>query len=269
MSPHILLVGCGKMGGALLGGWLDRGVAASQIQVIEPQRQFVQDFIDKGVSFHDAASELAADYQPDIVMFAVKPQSMDAVAPDYKKFAGTAVYLSIAAGKTVAYFTGKLGEDAAIVRTMPNTPAAVRCGVSVAFANPLVSDEAKQTCTDLLQAVGEVHWIDDENLLDPVTAVSGSGPAYVFLLAECMAKAGVEAGLPEDLAASLARATVAGSGELLKQSEESAATLRINVTSPGGTTEAALGILMADDGVEKLMTEAVAMATRRSKELAG
>ena len=256
MSPQILLIGCGKMGGALLGGWLDRGVEPSQI-------------IEAGVEFKNAAGDLEDTYTPDIVMFAVKPQSMDDVAPDYKKYAGTAVFLSIAAGKAIDYFTGQLGENAAIVRTMPNTPAAVRCGVTVACANALVPEDAKQVCTDLLEAVGDVHWVDDEALLDPVTAVSGSGPAYVFLLVECMAKAGVEAGLPEDLAASLARATVTGSGQLLSQSPETATTLRENVSSPGGTTVAALEVLMGADGVEKLMVEAVAAATRRSKELAG
>ena len=269
MALNILLVGWGKMGNALLGGWLDRGVASSQIRVVEPQQQFGQEFIDAGIAYHNTVADVEDGFAPNIIMFAVKPQSMDDVAPEYKSFVGQAVFLSIAAGKTVDYFTNKLGSDAAIVRTMPNTPAAVRSGVTVAFANSLVAEEDKRACTALLQAVGDVHWVDDEALLDPVTAVSGSGPAYVFLLVECLAKAGVEAGLPEELSAALARATITGSGDLLTQSPETATTLRENVSSPGGTTVAALDVLMGDQGMASLMVEAVAAATRRSKELAG
>ena len=181
--------------------------------------------------------------------------------------AGT-VFLSIAAGKTIGFFEGHLGREAAIVRAMPNTPAAIGRGISVLCANARASQAQRETCGALMQAAGEVAWVEEEALLDPVTAVSGSGPAYVFLLVEALAAAGVSAGLPEDLAMRLAGETVSGAGELLRRSGESAATLRHNVTSPGGTTQAALEVLMAEDGLQALMTRAVAAATRRSEELA-
>jgi len=190
------------------------------------------------------------------------------VAPPYARFADGAVFVSIAAGKTITNFEEMLGSDAAIIRIMPNTPAAIRRGISVACANASVSDAARDRVSCMLGAVGELAWIEDENLMDAVTAVSGSGPAYVFLLAECMAAAGIKAGLPEELAIALARATVSGSGELIRQSVETVGTLRQNVTSPGGTTEAALGVLMADDGLQKLMDTAIAAAAKRSEELA-
>jgi len=156
-----------------------------------------------------------------------------------------------------------------VVRAMPNTPAAVGRGMSVVYADPMASKDQRRDCAKLLEAVGRVAWVDDEELLHAVTAVSGSGPAYVFLLVECLARAGVEAGLPEALAAELAYTTVVGSAALLEGSEEPPGRLRENVTSPGGTTRAALDVLMADDGLQPLMTTAVAAAARRSRELAG
>jgi len=179
------------------------------------------------------------------------------------------VFLSIAAGKKLAFFQQMLG-DVAIVRAMPNTPAAVQAGITVCAPNAKVDAARRTVCQVLLEAVGDVAWVEDEGLMDAVTAVSGSGPAYVFLLAEVMAQAGAAAGLPPELATKLARATVWGSGQLLKASPESSEQLRINVTSPGGTTAAALAVLMAEgQGFAELMTEAVAAATRRGKELAG
>ena len=202
-------------------------------------------------------------------MLAVKPQSMDAVLPDLKRFADEgSVFLSIAAGKTLKYFASHLGSTAKVVRAMPNTPAAIGRGITVAVAAPRVSAAQRTVADALLRATGAVEWVDEESLMDAVTAVSGSGPAYVFLLAEELARAGVAAGLPDELATKLARATVAGSGELLHRSELDAATLRQNVTSPGGTTAAALDVLMGTDGLKQLMTRAVAAATARSKELA-
>jgi pyrroline-5-carboxylate reductase len=180
------------------------------------------------------------------------------------------VFLSIAAGKTLGYFAARLGHAAKIVRSMPNTPAAVRQGITVATAAASVTAAEKTRCHALLEAVGQVLWADDEALMDPVTALSGSGPAYVFLLVEAMAEAGVKAGLPADMAMQLARATVVGSGELLKQSPEPASQLRVNVTSPGGTTAAALQVLMATtDGIQPVFDKALAAASHRSKELAG
>jgi len=269
MTDGILLIGCGKMGGALLAGWLERGVAPGQVTVVEPHAG--DDIAARhGVTVVGAADGLSRDAAPAVVAFAVKPQSMDEVAPAYRRFAGPGtVFLSIAAGRTIASFERLLGAEAAIVRTMPNTPASVGRGITVACANPNVSENQRARCQELLEAVGEVAWVADEALLDAVTAVSGSGPAYVFLLIECLAKAGEAAGLDGALAARLARATVSGSGELARLSEDAAAVLRQNVTSPGGTTEAALKVLMGDDALCRLMTDAVAAATRRSRELAG
>jgi pyrroline-5-carboxylate reductase len=261
---RILLVGGGKMGSAMLAGWLDRGTAAADIVVVDPTLP------DLGVRAVASDSDIPATFVPEVVVLAVKPQVMAQVAPSYGRFKADAVFLSIAAGKPVAFFHDLLGTDAQVVRAMPNTPAAVRRGITVCYAPAGVSDARRDQCQDLLEAVGEVGWIADEGLMDAVTAVSGSGPAYLFLLAESMAAAGISQGLPEDLAVRLARSTVSGAGELLRQSPESARKLRENVTSPGGTTAAALSVLMAEaQGLPSLMVEAVAAATRRGKELAG
>jgi pyrroline-5-carboxylate reductase len=259
----ILLVGCGKMGGALLAGWKKRP-NAEIIAVIEPMAVATP----KGVKRYGAITALPKNFSPAVVVFAVKPQSLADALPAYLRYADKAVFLSIAAGKTLRFFARQLGNDAAVVRTMPNTPAAIGRGITVACANGGVTAAQKKLCGRLLKAAGEVAWIDDEALLDPVTAVSGSGPAYVFLLIEALAEAGIAAGLPRDLALRLARATVAGSGELARQSSDEASQLRKNVTSPGGTTEAALKVLMADNGLEALMRRAIAAATARSRELA-
>ena len=194
---------------------------------------------------------------------------MDDVVPPYSCFAGPdTVFLSIAAGKSIGYLESRLGGGAAIVRSMPNTPAAVGRGIAVLCANQAADQAQAESCRTLLAAVGEAVVVDDESLLDAVTAVSGSGPAYVFLLIECLAEAGIEAGLPAELSRRLALATVAGAGALAAEADEPPETLRQNVTSPGGTTHAALGVLMADDGLQQLMTRAVAAATQRSLELA-
>lgn len=273
-GSSLLLVGCGKMGAALLAGWLARGTAGAHasVTIVEPAAAATAAFRGKpGVTIVTEPGAVPAATSPSVVVFATKPQGMDAVVPTYRRFAGPgAVFLSIAAGRTLDFFQRHLGAEAAVVRSMPNTPAAVGRGITVACANSRVSAAQTSTCSELLSAVGEVAWVDDEALIDAVTAVSGSGPAYVFLLAECLAKAGVEAGLPADLATRLARATVSGSGELLHRATEAAEQLRRNVTSPGGTTAAALEALMAPgSGLQELMTRAVAAAARRSRELAG
>ena len=270
MADPRILVGCGKMGGALLSGWIERGADPQSLIVIEPAVEAAEAVrAAHGVRVEADPGSLVADTDPEVVIFAVKPQGLDDIAPLYAGFSGGAtVFLSIAAGKTIEFFESALDAGAPIVRTMPNTPAAVGRGITAAFANPHVGARQRALCQELLEAVGEVVWVDNEGLLDAVTAVSGSGPAYVFLLIECLAEAGVEAGLPADIAARLARATVAGSGELARLSSEAADQLRRNVTSPGGTTEAALGVLMADDGMLPLMRRAVEAATRRSRELA-
>jgi len=270
-----LLIGGGKMGGALLAGWLDRGIAPSLISVIEPDEGLAAILRDAhGVTVFARPEELEkdmiGDFSPPVVVFAVKPQAMDDAVPAYVRFTGPGcVFLSIAAGKTIAFFEKHLGAGAAVVRAMPNTPAAVGRGISVLCANDAVSQDQRTDCQDLMQAVGEAVWIEDEALMDAVTAVSGSGPAYVFLLAECMTEAGIEAGLPEALARQLAETTVAGAGELMRQADEPPSTLRQNVTSPGGTTQAAMEVLMGDDGLCRIMSRAVAAAAERSKELAG
>jgi pyrroline-5-carboxylate reductase len=273
-SPTLVLVGCGKMGSALLAGWLAAGRAGPEapVVVVEPSEASTASFRGApSVTIVATAADLPAALAPSVVVFAVKPQGMESVVPAYRRYArpGT-VFLSIAAGKTLGFLAMHLGAEAASVRSMPNTPAAIGRGITVACANRLVTPAQRSECDALLEAVGEVAWVDDEALLDPVTAVSGSGPAYVFLLAECLEEAGVAAGLPRQLAAQLARATVAGSGELLQRSTEAADQLRRNVTSPNGTTAAALDLLMAKDkGLQELLTRAVAAATRRSRELAG
>ncbi len=267
----LLLVGCGKMGGALLSGWLAGAVAPRPIHVIEPVAANIAAFRGRSdVHLHAAFDAVPSDLAPSLIAFATKPQGMETIVPSYRRFVRRdTVFLSIAAGRTIGFIASHLGGDAAFVRAMPNTPAAIGRGISVAVANARVSSEQRELCNSLLAAVGEVGWVDDEWLIDPVTAVSGSGPAYVFLLVECLAEAGVAQGLPPDLAMRLARATVAGAGEVLHRDPAPAATLRQNVASPGGTTAAALAILMAEDGMKSLLARAVAAATKRSRELAG
>ena len=263
----LILVGCGKMGGALISGWLARGVPANGLIVIEPKPTALPK-LPRAVRVIADRAALPVSVAPRAVVFAVKPQVMDGVVPAYAGL-GRALYLSIAAGKPIAYFEAKLGKTARVVRAMPNTPAAVGRGMSVLAAGGAATKADRRLATDLMAAVGEVAWIDDEGQMDAVTAVSGSGPAYVFYLIEAMAEAGAKAGLPSDLAAKLARETVIGAGELARQSKDSADVLRRNVTSPGGTTEAALKILMGSTGLAKLMARAVAAAKKRSRELAG
>lgn len=270
MTTRLILAGCGKMGGAMLEGWLERGIAPGDIHVIEPDDTRAGELVQRhGVRVFDAVDKLSPALIPDAVIFAVKPQMMDNVARQYLRFVGPhTVFLSIAAGRTLGSFAALLGADAAVVRAMPNTPCAVRRGITVACAGDNVDAPAQALCQSLLEAVGEALWIEDESLMDGVTALSGSGPAYVFLLVESLARAGVHAGLPEVLAERLARATVVGAAQLLHQSGEAPATLRQNVTSPGGTTAEALAVLMGGDGWQDAIDRAIAAATRRSQELA-
>ncbi|CAK0753679.1 Pyrroline-5-carboxylate reductase [Azospirillaceae bacterium] len=268
MSCALLLVGCGKMGGALLEGWL-KSDAVERVVVVEPGS--LSTCAERSRLLHcQTASAVPSRFQPDVVVFAVKPQVMGCVLPDYQRYVRLeTVFLSIAAGRTLDWMRGQLGvPESRWVRAMPNTPAAVGRGMTVAIAGEGVSETQIEQCESLLRAVGDVAWLTQEALIDPCTAVSGSGPAYVFLLIEALAQAGVRAGLPEDLAMRLARATVAGAGELVYRSIESASQLRYNVTSPGGTTQAALSVLMAKDGLQPLFDQAVAAAAIRSCELA-
>jgi pyrroline-5-carboxylate reductase len=268
LDGPLALIGAGKMGGAMIAGWLERG--------LDPRLVFVQDpgpppevaalLAKHNIAVHAALP--AAMPAPAVLLVAVKPQVMEEVFPPVAKRAGpSTVVLSVAAGRTIASFARHLAPGTAIIRSIPNTPAAVGRGITVCCANAAVTPAQRTLATALLSAVGQVGWVDDEALIDTATAVSGSGPAYVFLLAECLAQAGVAAGLDAELARRLADATVAGSGELMHRSGEDPALLRRNVTSPNGTTAAALAVLMADGGLQPLLTAAVAAAAKRSREL--
>jgi pyrroline-5-carboxylate reductase len=253
-----------------LHGWLRRGLAATDAFVVEPDARIRERMRAQHAIIAVAeAKALPVDLQPRALVFAVKPQAMAAVLPAYRSLVEVgAVVLSIAAGTAVARFEAAFGERTPIVRAMPNTPAAIGQGVTALFANAHVTPAQRQLCSALMAAVGAVHWIDDEVQMHAITAMSGGGPAYVFLLIETLAKAGIVCGLPADLAWPLARATVAGSGALAASSEEPVEVLRQNVTSPGGTTQAALAVLMAPDGIQPLFERAIAAGTRRSHELA-
>ena len=269
LDGPLLLAGAGNMGGAMLAGWLEQGLGADRIMVQDPgPPPAIAALLAKaGIAARARIEQLPEP--PAVILVAVKPQAMDEVFPPLARLAGPGtVVLSIAAGRTIAGFAKHLPAGAAIVRAMPNTPAAVGRGITVCCPNAHVTAAQRATCTALLAAIGQVAWVEDEGLIDAVTAVSGSGPAYVFHLVEAMAAAGVRCGLPADLAMQLARATVAGSGELLHRSELAAGQLRANVTSPNGTTHAALQVLMAPDGLQPVMDRAIAAATRRSRELA-
>jgi pyrroline-5-carboxylate reductase len=266
----IVLAGAGKMGGAMLSGWLAQGLDARRVAVIEPHPSGeIRSYLAGGVRLNPSAKE-AGNIAAFVV--ALKPQAFREAGPALKPYVdATTLVVSIMAGTTIASLAEVLGgKDLGghVVRAMPNTPAAIGRGITVAVAAKHVSQAQRETADGLLRATGSVEWVTDEGLMDAVTAVSGSGPAYIFLLAEELARAGVAAGLPEALATKLARETVAGSGELLHRSELSAEVLRQNVTSPGGTTAAALAVLMGQDGLQSLLTRAVAAATKRSKELA-
>ena len=263
ISGTIALVGAGKMGGAMLTGWLARGLDPQRVVVIEPSPSpEISALAAKGARLNPKDVGAA-----DTLVIALKPQTFAEAGNKLKSFVGpSTLAVSIMAGTPIASLQAVCGDT--VVRAMPNTPAAIGRGITVAVAASKVSAAQRATADALLSATGSVEWVDDESLMDAVTAVSGSGPAYVFLLAEELARAGVAAGLPVELATKLARETVAGSGELLHRSELASATLRQNVTSPGGTTAAALEVLMGKDGMQPLMIRAIAAATKRLKELA-
>ncbi len=266
-SGDLVLVGAGKMGGAMLEGWIGLGIDPRRIAVIEPHPAApIEALATRGVRINPDATSI----RPAAVVIAVKPQvAADVMAGLGAMMESGPVVVSIMAGRTIAFLDAALPRAAAVIRAMPNTPAAVGRGITVAVARPQVTPAQRALAHRLLAATGAVEWVDDESQMDAVTAVSGSGPAYVFLLAESLARAGERAGLPAALAARLARATVAGAGEMLHRSDLDPATLRRNVTSPGGTTAAALDVLMAADGLDTLMARAVAAATARSRALAG
>jgi len=263
ITGTIVLAGAGKMGGAMLTGWLAGGLDPKRVAVVEPHlSDEIKALAARGVRLNPKDAVTA-----ETLVVAVKPQMFREAGPALKSFIGPSTLLvSIMAGTKISALEEVCG--GMVVRAMPNTPAAIGRGITVAVPAKTVSAAQRATADALLRATGSVEWVEDEKLMDAVTAVSGSGPAYIFLLAEELARAGVEAGLPAELATRLARETVAGSGELLHRSDLPAATLRQNVTSPGGTTAAALEVLMAKDGLQQLMIRAIAAATKRSIELA-
>lgn len=265
----LVLVGAGKMGGAMLTGWLDRGLAAEAVVVIEPtpSAELMALLAERGVAH---AGAVPAGLKAGVLVLAVKPQVADAVMDGLRSLVDAeTLVVSVMAGKTIAGMRAHLG-NGAIVRTIPNTPASVGRGITGVAAGEDVGPRARQLATSLIASVGRVVWVDSEADIDVVTAVSGSGPAYVFHMVEALAEAGRRAGLSADSAMQLARATVEGAGELLYQSPLDPATLRQNVTSPNGTTHAALQILMNEtSGLTPLMSAAVAAAAKRSRELAG
>jgi pyrroline-5-carboxylate reductase len=264
-NERIVLIGFGNMGQALVRGWLAKGRATGSIEIVDASAAARAVAAQLGVAARaDVEAGRAA-----VVVLAVKPQQLADVLPQCSALAqGGAVVLSIAAGKTLADIGRSLGQDAAVVRAMPNTPAAIGRGISALVASPTVSAAQRALCGELLAAVGAVAWLDDERHMDAVTAISGSGPAYVFLLIECLEHAALELGLNAELAKTLALATVAGAGAYAAEAREAPAELRRRVTSPNGTTQAALEVLMGEgDGMRELLVRATAAAARRSREL--
>lgn len=268
LSGTLVLVGAGKMGGAMLEGWIKSGIPAQRIVALDPaiSEEMKANLASWGVRLNPPVTEIK---DAEVVLVAVKPQVLDEVLPGLVPLAATRpLVISVVAGKTIATFERSFGAGAAVIRTIPNTPAAIGRGITAMAANANVTPGQQDLSAALLSSIGEVVRVASEADIDAATAVSGSGPAYVFYLTECLAKAAEALGLAPDIATQLARATVAGAGELMRRSGTEASVLRKNVTSPKGTTEAALNILMAGDGLEPLLTKAVKAACERSRELA-
>ena len=262
MSYNLLLVGCGNMASAMLSGWLQAGLVTSAV-VVKPT-PLVDDLAN--VTWMPTEQGAPAAFAPDLVVLGVKPQMLNDVLPQYRRYAETVPFLSIAAGKTLAYLQEQLGPDATIIRAMPNLPATLRKGVTGCTANAAVTPEQREMVTALLQAVGSVHWIEEAQM-DALTALAGSGPAYLFLMVEVLAKAAETLGLSHQLSTILARETIIGAAALLKSSPEDAATLRARVTSKAGVTEAAVNVLLANDALPGLFTAALAANVKRAEEL--
>lgn len=264
----LILVGAGKMGSAMLEGWLHAGLHGPSVTVIDPLPSDAMTALCARVGAKLNPKETPSI--PEALVLGIKPQMLDAAAPTLAPLAGPeTLVVSILAGKTIGNLKARLPNARAIVRSMPNLPASVGRGISGAVASPEVTERQKLMADRLLKGVGQVEWVDHEDLIDAVTGLSGSGPAYVFHLVECLAKAGEAEGLPPDLAMRLARATVEGAGELLHRSDLSAEMLRQNVTSPGGTTAAGLTVLMGNGALENLIAGTVHAARRRAAELSG
>jgi pyrroline-5-carboxylate reductase len=269
LTGKLVLIGAGKMGTAMLEGWLKAGVRGDQVVIFDPAPppETIGLIESHGIT-HNPTPDAVRDIE--VILLAIKPQMVDEVLPGLKALAREKpLVVSVVAGKTIAALKAHFGQDAPVIRTIPNTPSAVGRGITAMAPGNDVSDAQVELATALLTAIGEVVTVDDEGLIDAATAISGSGPAYIFYMTECLTEAGKALGLPDDVAVSLARATVAGAGELMRVTGTDAATLRQNVTSPKGTTYAALQVLMAGDGMEPLLRKATAAAEKRSRELAG
>ncbi|WP_428541804.1 pyrroline-5-carboxylate reductase [Profundibacter sp.] len=261
----LVMLGCGKMGSAMLQGWLGQGLPAASTWVLDPHPNgWVQGLAGEGLHLN---TDLPDD--PAIVLIAVKPQMMEEALPVLTPLGnGKTQFMSVAAGKSLAFYEQALGDKTPVIRAMPNTPAAISRGITALVGNGNTGDAELALAESLLQAVGQTVRLENEAQIDAVTGVSGSGPAYVFLMIEALAAAGVEQGLPADMAMQLAKATVSGAGQLAETAEEDPAQLRVNVTSPQGTTAAALEVLMdPETGLTPLMKRAVSASTDRSKEL--
>jgi pyrroline-5-carboxylate reductase len=253
------------MGFAMMRGWL-ASENAPKVTVVEPNDELRARAAAAGATALADSSDIPANAAPDLIILAVKPQVMDKVAPLYASFAGSSTFVSIAAGTTIATLENLVG-NAPIIRCMPNTPAAIGQGMMVCYATPSVSGQIKDITSQLLAASGEVAWIDTEDLMDAVTAISGSGPAYVFHMVECLTNAAKALDLPDEIASQLAKKTVMGAGALASQSGTTPDQLRVQVTSPGGTTAAALDVLMGDDALQTLLNAATKAARDRGREL--
>jgi pyrroline-5-carboxylate reductase len=269
LTGKLVLIGAGKMGTAMLEGWLKAGVRGDQVVIFDPAPppETVGLIEGHGITHNPTPDSVSGI---EVILLAIKPQMVDEVLPGLKALAREKpLVVSVVAGKTIAALKAHFGQDAPVIRTIPNTPSAVGRGITAMAPGNDVSDAQVELATALLTAIGEVVTVDDEGLIDAATAISGSGPAYIFYMTECLTEAGKALGLPDDVAVRLARATVAGAGELMRVTGTDAATLRQNVTSPKGTTYAALQVLMAGDGMEPLLRKATAAAEKRSRELAG
>lgn len=270
IKDNILLVGCGKMGSALLGGFISKLFSPDQIVIVENDPKRTYDLNRKyGVKVIGAGDSIPSGFTPETVIFAVKPQIMADILPGFARICSKdTLFISIAAGKTTAFFEKYLGVNRFVVRCMPNLPALVGQGATVLYPNDSITKEHQRRAESLFAAVGECFWVEDEGLLDAVTAISGSGPAYVFHFMECLIDAGIELGLPKKLATSLACSTIRGSAQLAKVSDETPTVLKEQVTSPKGTTEAALEVLSGEGGLSHILKKATRAAMERSKELA-
>ncbi|SCW67153.1 pyrroline-5-carboxylate reductase [Ancylobacter rudongensis] len=268
-NVQVLLIGCGNMGYALAVGWLT-GAEAIEVHIVEPSAPLRERAAAAGAATSAELGDVSARPTPDVVLLAVKPQQMDTVLPDIRRFAeSSALVISVAAGVGLERMEEALGTRTSLIRCMPNTPAAIGAGMMVCVANGQASPDQRALAQRLLSATGQVRFVQDEALMDAVTAVSGSGPAYVFHMIDCLERAGIAEGLPGDLARELALQTVYGAGRLAREGDTDPATLRRQVTSPNGTTAAALAELMGPAGVDPVIARAVHAARRRSVELGG